>query len=189
LSDIASNFGESKDELTYARDLIESKVQTRLKPPEEEKDDVIEEQRAFMVSIHAILPHTSYDQESVPQPASTVHCNIAFGELVVNFPEDHIVDNVDTIMPVLIDVLHDVPFIDFDQSLSWEGVPMSDFLNVTNMHPVDWSLPDQLVFSTVSALLRISASHSQYSEAATNAIFAFVTQVVKMIKSRRCEAF
>lgn len=52
---------------------------------------------------------------------SRVHCNIAFGEVVVNFPEAHIVETLDSIVPVLIDILRDVPYIDFDRCLSWEG--------------------------------------------------------------------
>jgi hypothetical protein len=55
------------------------------------------------------------------QPASRVHCSIAFGELVVNFPEIHVTNNIDSVVPVLIDILRDVPFIDFDKCLSWEG--------------------------------------------------------------------
>jgi hypothetical protein len=63
-----------------------------------------------------LLSHNSIDQS-----ASRVHCNIAFGELVTNFPEGDITESIDTIMPVLVDVLRDVPFIDFDPCLSWEG--------------------------------------------------------------------
>lgn len=55
------------------------------------------------------------------KPASRVHCNIAFGELVVNFPDIQIDNTIDTLIPVLIDVLRDVPYIDFDKCLSWEG--------------------------------------------------------------------
>ena len=56
------------------------------------------------------------------QPASRVHCNIAFGELVTNFPAAHIDSTIDSIVPVLLDILRDVPHIDFDRSLSWEGI-------------------------------------------------------------------
>jgi hypothetical protein len=46
---------------------------------------------------------------------------------------------------------------------------------------LDWALPDQLVFSTVSALLRLSSSHLQYAEQATSAISTFIALMVKTI--------
>ena len=52
-----------------------------------------------------------------------MHCNIAFGELLFNFPEAHISQTIHNILPVLIDVLRDIPYIDFDRCLSWEGAP------------------------------------------------------------------
>jgi hypothetical protein len=55
------------------------------------------------------------------QSASRVHCNIAFGELVVNFSDSHIRNSIDTIVPVLIDILRNIPYTDFDKSLSWQG--------------------------------------------------------------------
>lgn len=41
----------------------------------------------------------------------------------------------------------------------------------------EWSLPDQLVFSTVSALLRVAALHPEHSDTATSAIVDFVGDV------------
>ena len=55
------------------------------------------------------------------QSASRVHCNIAYGELVINFPESQIKDTIDTLMLTLMDILKDVPLIDFDECLSWQG--------------------------------------------------------------------
>lgn len=49
------------------------------------------------------------------------HCNIAFGEMVVNLPERHVRDEVDALLAVLIGVLDDAPHIDYDRSLSWDG--------------------------------------------------------------------
>lgn len=51
----------------------------------------------------------------------------------------------------------------------------------------DWALPDQLVFSTVSALLRITSIHTEYSETAANAIFTFIAEVIEKIKTASCE--
>ncbi|KAF8077714.1 hypothetical protein FPV67DRAFT_1462774 [Lyophyllum atratum] len=152
LSDIASNPGESKDDIIHVQALITAKVQTRADAADEVKEveggENLEVPRVFM-------------------SASRVHCNIAFGELVVNFPDDHIKDTIDVLMPALLDVLNDVPFIEFDKCLSWQ----------------DWSLPDQLVYSTVFALLRLSSSHLQYTERATSAICFFLSQIVEQIKN------
>lgn len=51
---------------------------------------------------------------------------------------------------------------------------------------LDWALPDQLVYSTVSAMLRITATHSKHSETAANTVFKFIGDVVKKIKTATC---
>ncbi|KAF8163506.1 hypothetical protein B0H34DRAFT_795214 [Crassisporium funariophilum] len=152
LADIAAN-----EDGAYAEEVISSKVQNRFDTATsaEEKDgdlDGTNSGGAF---------------ERVYMSASRVHCNIAFGQLVIKFPDSHITKSIDTVIPVLIDVLKDIPYIDFDKSLSWE----------------DWALPDQLVFSTISALLRISSDHPKYSERATSAIYSFVSQTIGEISS------
>jgi phosphatidylinositol 4-kinase len=115
------------------------------------------------------------------KPASRVHCNIAFGELVTSFPSFHVDNTIDSIVPVLLDILGDVPYIDFDKSLSWEGKQNNPILP-HSAHPVlEWALPDQLVFSTVSALLRISNSHPQYRELSATAINAFISLAAEKI--------
>ncbi|KAJ3814722.1 hypothetical protein F5876DRAFT_72711 [Lentinula aff. lateritia] len=151
LADIASNVGEAPEDLQHANTLIASNVRTRSDAGGSSETLLGKESslpRAFM-------------------PASRVLCNIAFGELIVNFTDAHISENVDTLLPVLIDVLRDVPHIDFDKCLSWE----------------EWALPDQLVYSTISALLRISSSHPIYSASATEAICVFISDVVENIKA------
>ncbi|KAF5380919.1 hypothetical protein D9615_004166 [Tricholomella constricta] len=152
LSDIASNPGETKDDVIHAQTLIAAKVHTRTEDVGADegggREENSEELRVFM-------------------PASRVHCNIAFGELIVNFPKKHIDETIDVLMPALLDILNDVPFVDFDKCLSWQ----------------DWALPDQLVYSTVSALLRLSSSRTQYTEKAASAICSFLSQMVKQIKS------
>ncbi|KAF8798204.1 hypothetical protein BYT27DRAFT_7178838 [Phlegmacium glaucopus] len=145
LTDIASN-----NDGTYAQELISSKVRTRVNiasaimENDQEANEVDKSERVYM-------------------SASRVHCNIAFGELVVNFSDSHINESIDTIMPVLIDILRDIPCTDFDKSLSWK----------------EWALPDQVVFSTVAALLRISSDHPEYSDRATSAIYFFVEQTIE----------
>jgi phosphatidylinositol 4-kinase A len=92
-------------------------------------------------------------------------------------------------MPVLVDVLRDVPFIDFDPCLSWEGdiICRRLIFLLTDCFCTEWALPDQLVFSTVSALLRISSSHGQYGESATTAILDFIAEVVRKINTETCQ--
>jgi len=47
-----------------------------------------------------------------------VHANIAFGELAPHVPES----DIDNTVLMLIAILADVPHIDFEPSLSWQGM-------------------------------------------------------------------
>ncbi|KZP21149.1 hypothetical protein FIBSPDRAFT_788486 [Athelia psychrophila] len=152
LSDIAS-LKDTRDDLLFAKELIASKVETR---------EDLEEQQAQ--EGHAADGDV---EPRVFMPASTAHCNIAFGEMVINFPKDHIENNIQTVIPVLVEMLGSVPVVNFDQCLSWQ----------------DWALPDQLVFSTVSALLRITSVHTEHSETAVNAILAFIVKVTENLQT------
>ena len=51
----------------------------------------------------------------------------------------------------------------------------------------EWALPDQVVFSTVAALLRISSNHPEYSNRATSAIYFFVEQTIEEIHVSTCK--
>ena len=52
---------------------------------------------------------------------------------------------------------------------------------------LDWALPDQLVYSTVSAMLRITATRAKHSETVAKAISKFIGDVVKKIKTATCK--
>lgn len=52
--------------------------------------------------------------------------------------------------------------------------------------PLEWALPDQLVFATVSALLRIAGKHPEHRESAICAIIHFVCRIVSMLKLSNC---
>ncbi|KAG1741975.1 hypothetical protein EDB19DRAFT_1895006 [Suillus lakei] len=150
LSDLATLETETEEDLLTTRDLIQSKAQLADEKHSAPNGDAGEKDvgpRAFMSEARA-------------------HCNIAFGELVANFPEEHIARHIDTIIPVLTDLLHDVPRVDFDRCLSWD----------------EWALPDQLVFSTISALLRICGAHQEHADRAVTSIIAFVTDIVENLK-------
>ncbi len=76
--------------------------------------------RVYMVRYYMSgiwIPQLSYMQS-----AGRVHCNTAFGDMVVDFPDHRILDSIDKVMPVLIEILRDAPYVDFDKSLSWIGV-------------------------------------------------------------------
>ncbi|KAI0345278.1 atypical/PIKK/PI4K protein kinase [Trametopsis cervina] len=146
LSDLAENIGRAKDEnengtLDISIDLVTSQVETRVVSG---KNDEEQSERVFM----------SY---------SRVQCNIGFAELAVNLPNAHVTETV----PVLIDILRDIPHIDFDKCLAWDT----------------WSSPDQLVFATVSALLRIAAVHPEHRQACVSALVTFVNRIVQMLQS------
>jgi hypothetical protein len=58
------------------------------------------------------------DELGTLQSASTIRCHIGYGELAMSLPNSYLSNTV----PVLVDILRDVPRIDFDESLSWAGV-------------------------------------------------------------------
>lgn len=95
---------------------------------------------------------------------------------------------VDDTVPVLIEILRDIPYIDFDRCLAWDGMfPALRPGERDSWHiKVDWSLPDQLVAATVSALLRIASVHAGHREAAMSAIRNFVSQIVAMLCKGEC---
>lgn len=51
---------------------------------------------------------------------------------------------------------------------------------------LDWSHPDQLVFATVSALLRIASLHPEHRKSSTAAISDFTGQIVEMLRNGDC---
>lgn len=115
------------------------------------------------------------------QPNSRVQCNIGFAELAISMPHSH----VDDIVPVLVDILGDVPYIDFDRCLSWDGT----FSSVTILEHLphhsflDWAMPDQLVSTTVTALLKIASAHPKYRQATFDAIVNLVKETIPRFKT------
>ncbi|KAK7693961.1 hypothetical protein QCA50_003536 [Cerrena zonata] len=156
LSDLAENIQEFRHEehapeYLSAIDLVTSKVGTRALFGNDEAPEDTD------------VNGTDSDQQRVFMPNSRVQCNIDFAELAVSLPDAHIESTV----PVLIEILKDVPYIDFDHCLTWD----------------DWALPDQLVFKTVSALLRISSAHTEHRATATQALIQFTERIMSMLSS------
>ncbi|PFH54176.1 hypothetical protein AMATHDRAFT_52986 [Amanita thiersii Skay4041] len=150
LSDLALISGESLEDASYAQQLVLPRVHKveRQVLDVNGGDKFLEEPRVYMSS-------------------SSAHCNVAFGDMIVNFPGDYIEGRLEIVLPILVDLLTDIPRIDFDRNLSW----------------IDWSLPDQLVFSTVSALLRITSSQPGHSNQAIAAILSFISATVENIRT------
>lgn len=115
---MATNIGETKDNVydptvsaTIA--VIASKVQIIDDSTEDTQNEV--ENRVFLVCPTAC--HNCYAKLMTMQSASRVQCHIGFGELAISLPDAHVASTV----PVLVDMLQDIPSIDFDRTLSWEG--------------------------------------------------------------------
>ncbi|KDR73543.1 hypothetical protein GALMADRAFT_227988 [Galerina marginata CBS 339.88] len=106
LSDIATN-----DDGQFAEQLLSHRVQTRVDAKEQ--------------GVGMERPRD--DLERVYMSATRLQCNIAFGDLVINFPDSRISSSIDIVIPTLIDILRDIPYTDFDKSLSWIGKPLHIF--------------------------------------------------------------
>lgn len=131
LTDLALNTcTASKDEesLQSGIDLIASRVVLRSKQVEDDAkygtqdgtSNGIEEgdqQRVYIVSSASELPYIP--KLKLLQSAPKVHCHIAYGQLAVNLPAGHL----ESAIPVLIDILRDVPHVELDSSLNWIGIP------------------------------------------------------------------
>jgi len=122
LSDLAASVGASKDDpadptIHSSIDLITSNVTTRAIPKDSINGSSLDtslEQRVFMVCVPCIVWR---DTHRPSQSASRARCNIGFAELSVNISATLLQDTV----PVLLDILRDVPYIDFDMNLTWDG--------------------------------------------------------------------
>lgn len=161
--------------------VLSSRVETRVKSSEEAKLPNGPDETA---------PGTPTEHETrVYMTATRVNCNIAFGELAHNLPASHAAKSV----TVLVDMLKDIPYIDFEPSLAWDGERSficrahSDIMILTCFCGVEWSLPDQLVFSTVSALLKITSAHLESRSVVMEAIVNFSLSIVKQLESDKRE--
>lgn len=125
LSDLAASVGASNDDpadptIDSSIDAIRSNVTTRAVSEDAGDDEIVteanlEERRVFMVSISTIVTASIFNCRC--QSASRARCNIGFSELSVNMSPALLHSTV----PVLLDVLRDIPYIDFDMNLTWDG--------------------------------------------------------------------
>lgn len=80
-------------------------------------------QRVYMVCLSTLFFLAS--TPTIFQTISRVQCNIAYGDMVKNSSPSYIAENVKSLFPTLLEVLNDVPRINFDPSLSWRGCLIS----------------------------------------------------------------
>ncbi|KAF8637362.1 hypothetical protein AX17_002861 [Amanita inopinata Kibby_2008] len=158
LSDLASIAGESNEDASFAHSLLLSKVQRGA----DLNNDHPQDTEGSGDESHCLV-----DEPRMFMSSSSVHCNTAFGDMVVNTSSDYLESHIDLLLPILVDILTDVPRVDFDNHLSW----------------TDWALPDQLVFSTVSALLHLTNAQPEKSNRAVAAILSFIAETVENIKT------
>ncbi|KAG8904073.1 phosphatidylinositol-4- kinase [Tulasnella sp. 403] len=177
--DAGSRTEEENLSINNAIDVLASRVETRVKSPQvngdEDSTTITDTKTIRFGDFLGIEVEVEQEEETsggeeeeeeelrVFMSASRVHCNIAFGELAHNVPQNHATNCI----TILVDILRDIPFIDFEYSLAWE----------------DWALPDQLVFSTVSALLRITAEYPEQRRMVMEAIVTFSLQIMKQLES------
>lgn len=187
-SDLSNNIGECKDvnEVQPTVDLIRASIETHGAPlGEQNQERVVEDtegpQRVYMVGPeHLAVIHSLSYHDSV-QPASRANCHIGFAQVAAKLPDPH----VDSVVRVLIEVLRDIPRMDFDQCLVWDGAFTVPFVPVVLVltNNVEWAIPDQLVYNTVSSLLRLAASHPGRRLSVTDAILEFAERIVTLLQN------
>ncbi|THH11990.1 hypothetical protein EW145_g299 [Phellinidium pouzarii] len=145
-TELARNISECKDdsEIQPVVDLVTSSVGIRDEGIKGSSEDVFYKERVYM-------------------PASSVTCHIGFAQLATNLPASH----VDDTFPMLLDIMRDIPDMDFERTLIWNK----------------WALPDQLVSTTVSALLRFASLYPQYRSAAASSILEFSSKIIEHLKT------
>jgi phosphatidylinositol 4-kinase len=110
----------------------------------------------------------------------SVECNIAFGELAVNARDERAEETV----LVLTEILGDIVYIDFPETLGWQSKPFGPHKSRMYLcHFTDWALPDQLSFSTISALLRLATTYPQFRSISVESVLGFCSQIVAQLKS------
>ena len=109
-----------------------------------------------------------------------MECNIAFGELAVNTRED----GAEETIQVLTEILSDIAYINFPETLVWQSKPLySHNPRMYLCRFIDWALPDQLSFSTVSALLHLATTYPQFRNISVESVLSFCNTIVAQLKS------
>ncbi|KIK31061.1 hypothetical protein PISMIDRAFT_130324 [Pisolithus microcarpus 441] len=173
LSDLAALDHETEDALTSVQELIQSGTVL----PEEMQDSDVDNAAQGEIGPRIFMSE------------ARTHCNIAFGEHVANLSEGHVRSQEGALITPLLDILHDAPHVDYDQCLSWDGNASSPRVRSQRSRRfAEWALPDQLVYTTVSALLRICFVNEDHTGLVINAILGFISQVIEKLRvsNRMC---
>lgn len=96
---------------------------------------------------------------------------------------------IDNAIPVLLDILRDIPTMDFDPTLLWHSTYIHNVPGKVRIMStrLEWALPDQLVSATVSSLLRLASSFPQYRPPVTSSILEFSSTIIEQLKSEHRE--
>jgi hypothetical protein len=145
-------------------------------------DEVTEPGRVYMV--RNFEPQFLIFKLIVSQSYSRVQCHIAFGELAQHLPPGHL----ESAIPVLLDMLRDIPFIDFDPSLSWSGayIRPESYGDTSETCFIEWALSDQLVYSTVTALLRLADRSPVDRSKIIAAVLKLASEIVSQVQEQPC---
>ena len=77
--------------------------------------------------------------------------------------------------------------MEFDPTLMWDSEFLINYLPrqcyLQTVHYTEWALPDQLVSTTVSALLRFALLHPQYRALATSSILEFSFKIINLLRN------
>jgi phosphatidylinositol 4-kinase len=178
LRDLAASVAD-KDDVSKSGELAVDAISSRVRTRDLGAADTDPHERVDLASTFT-PPESRIGSEGVFQSVSSVECNIAFGELAVNTREDRAEETIH----VLTEILSDAAYIDFPETLGWQSNRLSsrDFC-MCSCHSTGWALPDQLSFSTTSALLRLASTYPQFRNISVESVLAFCNTIVERLKS------
>ena len=97
--------------------------------------------------------------------------------MTMSLPQSH----VDDTFPILLNILNDIPDMDFDETLMWDSMSLfHTYMNHSNLYK-GWALPDQLTFYSVSSLLKIASLYPHLRLDATAAIIEFTSRTISQL--------
>ena len=110
-----------------------------------------------------------------PQSSALTHVNISFSTFSSHLPPSHArtQDNIN----LLLDLLGDIPSIDWEQGLGWS----------------EWALPDQLTYGVLGGLLKVSGELKEHSvtDKVLEEVGAFMRAITHRVNNgdRECSYF
>ena len=176
LTDLARSFGEckghaSRHDLTPT--LVTSHIQTRDQAAQDAEEEE-EEERVFMVRSHLFVPPLSVGASL----SNVSDCAVQHWiRRTTRQPFGHSVKTI----PVLIDILEDLPHIDLNLSLAWGGnywIYIASFW--VRAHDYDES---RLGITRPTSLLQLTNHYPRFGKSIGDAVVEFSATVVEKIQS------